>query len=85
MARTNTTATDFANAISKFRTTGRFSEIEVVWTLGDFELTISIDNKGSDGMLGYLITDTTTSNTAFMSWEDSVSDPNGLVEAVLAL
>jgi hypothetical protein len=82
MAKTNTTATDFANAISKFRTTGRFSVDSGVWTLDNFQMIKSI---GDDGMLGYLITDTTTSNTAFMSWEDSVSDPNGLVEAVLAL
>jgi hypothetical protein len=82
MAGTNTTVTDFANAINKLRTSGRFSEDTVVWTLGDFQLAKNTDDNG---MLGYLITDTTTSNTAFMSWEDSVSDPDGLVEAILAL
>jgi len=82
MAGTNTTATDFANAINKFRAAGRFSEDTAVWTLGDFQLVRSTSN---DGMLGYLITETPTSKTAFMSWEDSVSDPDGLVEVVLAL
>jgi hypothetical protein len=82
MAGTNTTATDFANAINKFRTSGRFSEDTAVWTLGDFQLAKNTDDNG---MLGYLITDTATANTAFMSWEDSVSDPDGLVEAILAL
>jgi hypothetical protein len=77
-----TTAADFANAINKFRTDGRFSEDTTVWTLGDFQMTKS---TGNDGMLGYLITDTATDNTAFMSWVDSVSDPYGLVEAILAL
>jgi hypothetical protein len=82
MAGTNTTVTDFANAINKLRTSGRFSEDTAVWTLGDFQLARS---TGNDGMLGYLITDTTTANTAFMGWEDSVSDPDGLAEAILAL
>jgi hypothetical protein len=79
----NTTSTDFAQAIQLFKTSGRYSM--GVWTLSTYSMTNSIiAGEGEQSMLGYYVENTEARTVATMTWEDVVSDPDGIIAGIIA-
>jgi hypothetical protein len=77
-----TTSSQFSQAISIIKDRGDSSE--GVW----FYLTFTLKNDiiPSDGspMLGYLIAEEGSNSVATMTWEDVVSDPDGIIANIIA-
>lgn len=76
-----TTPSEFAQAISIIKTSGRSSNGVLVYST----FTLSNETISSEGisMVGYMITDTTTGSTATMTWDDAVLDPANIVASII--
>lgn len=79
---TQTAPSQFAQAISVIKARGNYSD--GIWVYSTF--TLKNDIVSSDGVsrTGYVITGETSNSVATMTWEDVVSDPDGIVANVIA-
>ena len=80
-----TTASDFAQAITLFKTRGRYSDRG--WVLSTYIMynsLITIGKELTSDMLGYYVIETGSGSEATMTWEDVVSDPDGIILTLIA-
>lgn len=78
-----TTPSQFAQAIFLIKSNGTYAD--GIWSYSKYDLfndVIDLDRGSS--MMGYRITDKDSNSVATMTWEDVVTDPDGIIVSVLS-
>lgn len=78
-----TTPSQFAQAISLIKSNGIYED--GIWTYLKYDLSNDVIDLGrNSSMVGYRILDRDSNLVATMTWEDIVTDPDGIIAPIIA-